>query len=230
MGVKYRLSQIDSLEDSEFQIVSSVTVKDTLEAISLLLNAESCSRVSGTAVYKSWGKGDLSGAPKRVDTVQFMVDNELHAWSERNTKFGETRRYSKDTGQELVGDNGALIPPKPPSGFTHWPLLIKMLRPSRFGIWGRPDDRWRMTGAELTEYGHRVHFDRDESPASAELFIDAHFSLPIRWTEVYPLGPDLGAKSEVEIKAMHVPDTWKRKMGMDMSEQGELRAMAWDDE
>ena len=86
-----------------------------------------------------------------------------------------------------------------------------------------------MTGAESTDYGLLTHFNRADSSATAELFIDAHFSLPIRWTEVYPLGPNLGAKQEVAITAIHVPDTWKRRMGMDMSEEGEDRAFAAGD-
>ncbi len=86
-----------------------------------------------------------------------------------------------------------------------------------------------MTGAESTEYGLLVHFDRSESSATAELFIDAHFSLPTRWTQVNVVGPKRGAKREVEIIAIHVPDTWKRKMGMDMSVEGEDRSFVIGD-
>lgn len=46
--------------------------------------------------------------------------------------------------------------------------------------------------------------------------------LPIRWTEVNQIRPDLGAKQEVEILGLHIPPEWKRLTGMDMSEEGEL--------
>ncbi|MFI8774891.1 hypothetical protein ACIGKQ_22400 [Gordonia sp. NPDC062954] len=214
---------------SERATAIAITLEDTLAAVSLLLNAESCSRVSGTAEYRSWGKEDLAGPPKRTNLVDFVVDHELGTWSERDVKSRDRRRYSRETGQELVDDNGQLIPPKPPSEFNHWPLLIKLMRPTRFAIWGRPGDDWRMTGAESTQHGLLVHFDRSESSATAELFIDAHFSLPTRWTQVNVVGPNRGAKREVEIIAIHVPDAWKRKMGMDMSVEGEDRSFVIGD-
>ncbi|MFE0749961.1 hypothetical protein [Gordonia sp. NPDC058843] len=199
----------------------ATTLEDTLAAISLLQNTGSCARISGTAEYRSWGKTDLTGPPTKVQTVEFFVDNELCSWSERTPKYGQTRRYTRNAGQELVDDSGQSIPPKPPSGFAHWPLLVKMLKPNRFPIWGRPGDKWQMRGAELTEHGYLMHLDRDTSPAVAELFIDTTFSLPIRWTEVNQIRPDLGAKQEVEVLALHVPPEWKRLTGMDMSEEGE---------
>lgn len=199
----------------------AITLKDTLDAISLLQNTETCTRVSGTAEYRSWGKTDLTGPPKKVRTVEFFVDNELHSWSERTTRFGQTFRYNREAGQELVDDDGQLIPPKPPSGFMHWPLLVKMLTPSRFPIWGRPGDAWKMRGAESTEHGYLMHLDRDTSPAEAQLFIDTTFSLPTRWTEIHQIRPDLGGRQEVEIVALHIPPEWKRLTGMDMSEEGE---------
>lgn len=213
-------------------LMKSATLDDTLAAVSLLLNTESCSRVSGTAVYRRWKKDDLTGAPNSVETVEFVVDNELDSWSETHRSIGQTRRYSMDSGQDLVDVDGASIAPKPSSDFDHWPLLIKMLRPVRFGIWGRPGDKWRMAGAEPEEHGILTRFVRDESPATAELFIDSHFSLPIRWTEVHPLGPDRnqGAKREVEITAIHVPKAWKRRMGIDMSEAGAFEASFVSDE
>ena len=166
------------------------------------------------------GKTDLAGPPIRVDRVEFFVDNELHSWSERTSR-GQTRRYTQNTGQELVDDDGQLIPPKPPSGFTHWPFLIKMLTPTKFPIWGRPGDEWHMKGAESTEHGYLMHLNRDDSPAVAELYIDArHFSLPIRWTQVNQIRPDFGAKQEVEIVALHIPPEWKRLNDIDMSEEG----------
>jgi hypothetical protein len=203
--------------------VTAVTLQHTLDAISLLLNADSCSRVSGTAVYRNWGKrklDELSGPPKNIQTVEFVVDNELDTWSETIASRREGRRYSKDTRQEYLDSNGNVINDHPE--ISNWPLLIKMLNPTKFDIWGRPGDSWRMTGAETTEHGHLVHFDRGTSPATAELYIDAHFSLPIRWREVHPLGPTSAGKREVEIIGIHVPDTWKQKMGIDMTEQGEL--------
>ena len=207
-------------------MVESATLQDTLTAVGLLLDVQFCSRVSGTAVYRRGRKNDLTGSPSRVDTVEFVVDNESLSWSETDRKFGQTRRYSTNSGQELVGIDDSSIDPKPPSEFEHWPLLIKVLRPTEFGIWGRPGDKWRMTGAESQKFGLLVSFIRDESPATAELFIDRYFSLPIRWTEVHPLGPDQnqGAKREVEIIALHVPDTWKRRTHMDMSEEGAFEA------
>ncbi|WP_152538075.1 hypothetical protein [Williamsia sp. D3] len=200
-----------------------MTLQDTLEAISLLLNTDSCSRVSGTAVYRMWGKRELhelTGPPKNIQTVEFVVDHELGTWSETVAGRREGRRYSKDTGQEYLDGAGNLIDDQPQ--ISNWPLLIKMLNPTKFDIWGRPGDSWRMTGAESTEHGYLLHFGRDTSPATAELFIDAaHFSLPIRWSEIHPLGPSSAGKREIEITAIHVPDTWKRRMGIDMSEQGE---------
>jgi hypothetical protein len=200
----------------------AITLEDTLSAISLLQNTETCTRISGTAEYRSWGKIDLAGPPKTMQRVEFVVDNELHSWSERNTKFRQTRRFTRNTGQELVDDSGQSIPPKSPSGFAHWPLLIKILTPSRFPIWGRPGDKWQMRGAESTEHGYLMHLNRDTSPAVAELFIDTTFSLPTRWTEVIQIRPDLGAKQEVEILGLHIPPDWKRLTGMDMSDEGEL--------
>jgi hypothetical protein len=169
-----------------------------------------------------WGKRELSeltSPPKDMQTVEFVVDNERGTWSETIASRREGRRYSKDTRQEHLDSDGTVI--NDHSEISNWPLLIKMLHPTKFDIWGRPGDSWRMTGAEPTEYGHLLHLDRSTSPATAELYIDAHFSLPIRWSEVHPLGPASAEKREVEIIAMHVPDTWKRKMGIDMSEQGE---------
>ncbi|UPU40632.1 MULTISPECIES: hypothetical protein [Rhodococcus] len=199
----------------------AITLEDTLAAISLLQNTEKCARISGTAEYRRWPKNDIAGPPNRVDTVHFSIDNELGSWSQRDTKSAQTRRYSSGAGQELVDDDGQLIPPKPPSGFDHWPLLIKMMTPSRFPIWGRPGDKWRMKGAESTEHGYLLHLNRDTSPAEAELYIDTTFSLPIRWTDTHQVRPDLGAKQEVEIVALHIPPEWKRLTGMDMSEEGQ---------
>ncbi|NMO02631.1 hypothetical protein HH308_15570 [Gordonia sp. TBRC 11910] len=190
-----------------------------MAAVSLLLNAESCSRVSGTAEYKSWGKSELIGPPKRVNTVEFVVDNQLGSWSEDAVGYGEGRRYSKDTGQEYVDNGGEVI--EYLAGISNWPLLIKMLRPSRFEIWGRIGDKWRPKGAESVDHGYLLHLNRDTSPATAELFIDTTFSLPTRWTEIHPPGPTVGAKREVEIKGLHIPPEWKRLTGMDMSEKGE---------
>ncbi|MBD0862609.1 hypothetical protein IA539_15515 [Gordonia sp. zg691] len=197
----------------------AITLEDTLAAISLLQNAEVCSRVSGTAEYRQWGKNDLTGPPKHVQTVHFSVDNESGSWSEDDVKYGGGRRFSRESGQEYV-DHGEVVDYL--SGISEWPKLIKMLRPSKFEIWGRPGDKWRMTGAESTEHGYLLHLDRDTSPAVAELFIDTTFSLPIRWTEVHPIGPTARAKQEVEILALHIPREWKQLTGMDMSEQGEL--------
>ena len=176
--------------------------------------------MSGTAEYRSWGKGSLAGPPKRVDTVEFVVDNQTGRWSERNVKYYQERRYSTESGQEYV-DNGEEIDYL--RGISNWPTLIKMLRPSKFEIWGRIGDKWNMKGAETTEHGYLMHLNRDSSPAVAELFIDTTFSLPLRWTEVHPLGPDSGAKKEVEVLGLHIPQEWKQLTGMDMSEQGELR-------
>ncbi|MGW8812987.1 hypothetical protein [Gordonia terrae] len=189
-----------------------------MAAISLLLNAESCSRVSGTAEYRQWSKSDLTGPPIHIRTVHFSVDNETGGWSEDDPKFGEGRRYSTEAGQEYV-DNGKVVDYL--SGVSEWPTLIKLLRPSKFKIWGRIGDDWRMTGAESTEHGYLMHLDRDTSQATAELFVDTTFSLPIRWTEVHPLGPTTAAKQQVEILALHIPQEWKRLTGMDMSEKGE---------
>lgn len=150
----------------------------------------------------------------------FSVDNEAGTWSEDITKSGEGRRYSKESGHEYVDNDGKPI--EYLSGVSNWPVLIKMLRPTHFEIWGRPGDKWKLSGAEPIEHGHLLHFGRDTSPAVAELFLDNTFSLPMRWTEVHPLGDRRGAKREVEIKAIHVPDAWKRRVGMDMSIEGEL--------
>lgn len=198
----------------------TITLPDTLAAISLLLNTESCSRVSGTAAIKSWGKGDFSGPPKRVQTVQFVVDNISGSWSQIDERYGEGFRYSREFGHEFV-DNGDVVDYL--SGLTNWPTQIKMFRPSKFEIWGRPDDKWRIAGAEVAENGYLLHLDRSISQAVAELFIDTTFSLPTHWTEIYPIGDNVGAKKEIEIQAIHVPVAWKEKMGMDMSEEGEDR-------
>lgn len=151
--------------------------------------------------------------------MHFSVDNGSGSWSEDVVKYGEGRRYSRESGQEYVDDGGEVVDYL--SGVSEWPKLIKMLRPTKFEIWGRPGDKWRMTGAESTEHGYLLHLDRDTSSAVAELLIDTTFSLPLRWTEVHPLGPASGAKQEVEIKALHIPQEWKRLTGMDMSEEGE---------
>lgn len=149
--------------------------------------------------------------------MHFSVDNDSGSWSEV-VKGGEGRRYSRESGHEYVDDHGQVIDYL--SGVSEWPKLVKMLRPSRFEIWGRPGDSWRMT--ESTEHGYLLHLNRDTSLAVAELFIDTTFSLPLRWTEVHPLGPASGAKQEVEILGLHIPPERKRLTGMDMSEQGEL--------
>ena len=78
-----------------------------------------------------------------------------------------------------------------------------------------------MAGAESIEHGYLMHLNRDASTPVAELFISTTFSLPIRWTEVYPIGPEIGMKHEVEILALHIPREWKILTGMDMSEEGQ---------
>lgn len=151
--------------------------------------------------------------------MHFTVDNDSGRWSEDVVGYGEGRRYSKESGHEYVDDRGEVVDYL--SGISEWPKLVKMLKPSKFEIWGRLGDKWRMTGAESTEHGYLLHLNRDRSPAVAELFVDTTFSLPLRWTEVHPLGPASGAKQEVEIKALHIPEEWKRLTGMGMSEKGE---------
>lgn len=187
----------------------------------MLLDTESCPHLSGVAEYRQWAKDDLEGPPKHVYSVRFSVDNDADTWSEEITKSGEGRRYSRELGHQYV-DNGKVI--EYLSGVTNWPVLIKMLRPTRFDIWGRPEDKWKILGAEPVEHGHLVHLGREASHAVAELFISDTFSLPMRWTEVHPLGSGHGAKREVEIEGIHVPEAWKRRVGMDMSEKGELGA------
>lgn len=148
--------------------------------------------------------------------MHFTVDNESDRWSEKVVKNGEGRRYSKESGQEYFDERGEVIDYL--SGISEWPKLVRMLKPSKFEIWGRLGDKWRMTGAESAEHGYLMHLDREESRSVAELFVDTTFSLPLRWTEVHPLGP---AKQEIEIKGLHIPVEWKRLTGMDMSEKGE---------
>lgn len=150
--------------------------------------------------------------------MYFRVDNVLAQWSERPVGGTTETRYSRETGYEYV-DNGEVIDYM--SGLNNWPRLVKMLKPRSFGIWGRPDDTWRMKGAEAVEHGYLMHLDRDDAPAVAELFIDTTFSLPVRWTETNQVRPDFGSKIEVDILGLHIPVEWKLRTGMDMSEEGE---------
>ncbi|WP_043456125.1 hypothetical protein [Gordonia polyisoprenivorans] len=200
----------------------AITLEDTLVAISLLQNAEVCSRVSGTAQYRQWGKNDLTGSPRNIQTVHFSLDNESGRWTEDIVKYEERSRHSTESGQEDA-DQGEVVDHL--SEISEYPRLIKMLRPSKFEIWGRPGDKWKMVGAESIEHGYLLHLIRDTSPAEAELFIDTTFSLPIRWTEVHPMEPAAGAKIEVEILGLHIPLEWKQLTGMDLSEVGVDMAM-----
>lgn len=203
--------------------VIPITLQDTLAAISVLLDTESCSRLSGTAEYKQWGRDDPMGSPKHVRTVHFSVDHQTGAWSEEIVPSGEGRRYSRESGYEYV-DNGKPIDYMPE--VRELPTLVKILTPTRFEIWGRPGDKWKVSGAERIEHGYLLHFARDTSPAVAELFVSDLFALPVRWTETHTLGDGRQAKSEIEIKGIHVPEEWKRRVGMDSSVQGEDRISA----